>query len=948
MLKQSLDENGTALHEEMRQTAELKTANEQLANQILQQKEAYAKLDKHAKNCEKATNKAQKEAKHTQGYADHLIGSQKGNLKSAERRLDEATRELKQWRDKYGWSVEKPAEEKYALQERLSEWQSKAEKARNQIVSLEEQIQGTPQQIGLHQALEEWEEHQGCSAEFADLQDKLHDGTLLKQQLESDLASSKQRYQKTKSDMKALQTKADQLEQAYKALQNQDKTNEYILHIQKLESDLEQYQKTEGDVKALQEKVNQLESASEVVRGQEKTDTDMLDADMLDKERLESDLKALQDRLQKTESEMKALHEKADLLEQANKAFQDQAKSDNDTLQKLESDQKASEEQCQETDSSMKALREQADQLKSELNVTKEQLQTTESDMEALQGKTDQLESDLNSKEEQLDELASNMESLQGILDQLESDLKRANEERRTTKSNMDELGEQADQLKSELNVTKEQLQTKESDMETLQGKADQLESDLNFKEEQLDELVSNMESLQGILDQLESDLKRANEERRTTKSNMDELREKTVQLEQANQAFQQKEDENLLSMTFEREEQNLEPVNKEIWAAVQQDIEGRRKLLAQNKASKKPHQDLKTQQLRIETPKEAEPSQITPPSSPIYTTDDGSQDLEKTPRPKKSLRQDLGYSSRDQSDEEQSDFSTPQQQGVMTSKQAEIGEEEREAGAETWETDDSQDGEEHTKGSTHREMKKPLPMKRQATNLETVEIRAKERAKEQSEALETLFECTPAKANAIDRRLKALGPGCRLHEAPALVAYELSGIPEDTYKGLASGQLIATMPPNEVKDVGTNPDRFADDMATDTTGLLTKEVASPLSVAKDMATDTTDLPVEEATAPYTKSSRRALFLCFLMLLTISSGLFCMYMGLRSDPKPNTQHGIMYKNIYSHRHTPFPTPSRCAPTPITFVYPPTPALQLGLERMMTGSSLGGGLKGMKW
>lgn len=289
-----------------------------------------------------------------------------------------------------------------------------------------------------------------------------------------------------------------------------------------------------------------------------------------------------------------------------------------------------------------------------------------------------------------------------------------------------------------------------------------------------------------------------------------------------------------------------------------------------------------------------------------------------------------------------------PQQQSATTSKQAETGEEEKEAGAETWEADDSEDGEEHTKGSTHREMKKPLPMKRQVKNLETLEIQAKERAKEQPEALETLFECTPAKANAIDRRLKALGPGCRLHEAPALVAYELSGIPENTYKGLASGQLIATVPPNEVKDVGTNPDRFADDIATDTTGLPTKEVASPLSVAKDMATDTTDLPVEEATAPYTGSSRRTLFLCFLMLLTISSGLFCMYMGLRSDPKPNTQHGLMYKNIYSHRHTPFPTPSLCAPTPITFVYPPTPALQLGLERMMTGSSLGGGLKGMKW
>lgn len=105
-------------------------------------KEAYAKLEKHAKNCEKATNKAQRDAKHAKGYADHIVGSQKGNLKSAERRCEEAARELKEWRDRYGWAVEKPAEEKAALDRRLSEWQSKAEKAWNEIAALKGGSQG--------------------------------------------------------------------------------------------------------------------------------------------------------------------------------------------------------------------------------------------------------------------------------------------------------------------------------------------------------------------------------------------------------------------------------------------------------------------------------------------------------------------------------------------------------------------------------------------------------------------------------------------------------------------------------------------------------------------------------------------------------------------------------------------------------------------------------------
>lgn len=315
---------------------------------------------------------------------------------------------------------------------------------------------------------------------------------------------------------------------------------------------------------------------------------------------------------------------------------------------------------------------------------------------------------------------------------------------------------------------------------------------------------------------------------------------------------------------------------------------------------------------------------------------------MESTPRPKRSLRQELGYSSRDQSDEEQSDVCMMEEQCAMMWKQAEIGEEET-AGAGNWEMDDPKDADEHTKGSMRRGMKKLFAKERQAKNLEILE----KRAKEQSEALETLFECTPAKANAIDRRLKALGPGCRLYEAPALIAYELSGIPEDTYKGFASGQLIATMPPNEVKDVGTDPDIFADDMATDTTDLPAEKVTDPLFSARDMATDTTDLPVEELTTHRARSSLWALFLYFLMPLMIIFILRLLYTGLKSDSKPKTQIGLLYKNIYSHRHIPFPPPSLYDSRPFTLVYPPTPAPQLGMARMMKGSSLGGALRGIE-
>lgn len=280
-------------------------------------------------------------------------------------------------------------------------------------------------------------------------------------------------------------------------------------------------------------------------------------------------------------------------------------------------------------------------------------------------------------------------------------------------------------------------------------------------------------------------------------------------------------------------------------------------------------------------------------------------------------------------------------------SKQADTGEDKKEAAAGLAESSDSEDAEKHAKGSTYRG-KLRHGFQRRPKNLETIEVQAKERAKEQSEVLETLFECTPAKANAIDRRLKALGPGCRLYEAPALVAYELSGIPEDTYKGLASGQLIATLPPNEVKDAGTDPEVFAGDVATNTADLPVEEVSYQPFIATDMATDTADLPVQTVPAITWSSRLWALLPYLLFSLAIILISYSLFNGLKAGSKFNTQNGPVLNTVYPGRHTPFPTPSLDSWTPITIVHPPTPAPQLGLLRMMGGGLSGGELEGKEW
>ena len=140
---QAKDSAELQLRESTAAKAALSASNEQLTAEIRRLKEDFHKLEKHNKNCAKAATKAQNEAKHAKGFAEHTINSQKGQLKNAERRFAEANRELKEWKERYGCAVEKPAEEKAALQVRLLEGQSKAEKARNtEIAVLKGGLQG--------------------------------------------------------------------------------------------------------------------------------------------------------------------------------------------------------------------------------------------------------------------------------------------------------------------------------------------------------------------------------------------------------------------------------------------------------------------------------------------------------------------------------------------------------------------------------------------------------------------------------------------------------------------------------------------------------------------------------------------------------------------------------------------------------------------------------------
>ena len=536
-VRNQLQEQGRALEEETRQKTAAQSENDQLKAEVQTSLTFITKLNKHTKNCEKATAKAQKEAKNAKGNAEHLIKSQKGQLKSAERRAEEATKALQEWRDKYGWSVDKPAEEKSALQLRVSEWQSKAEKARNEVSLMEQQIQGTPERIGLHQALEQWDEHQGCSAAFANLEDKVHDGLLLKQNLESELASSKERYQKAKSDAKALKTKADQLEQANKTLQAQQVAPE------------------------------QLEQASQAFQ----------------------QLKVRADQLEKDNKALKEVQVTPEQLEQANKTFQElQCKADQ---------------------------LEQANKALQETQVTPEQLEQADKVFQDLQSKVDLLEQankalqdqDGKSSREHFEETESNMKALQGKAERLESDLKEAKEEHQKTTSLIEVHQGKSQQLESDLKNAREQNQTTESQMEVLRGDTARLESDLKNAQKQNQTTESQMEVLRGDAARLESDLKNAQEQHQTTKSRMEALRVKADQLEQANGKFKEMEDNNRLTRGFEKKGQD-EKENVEMTKAVPQHIMN---LTDQDETSEKPEQHIKTQQPQIESPKEAEGSQV-------------------------------------------------------------------------------------------------------------------------------------------------------------------------------------------------------------------------------------------------------------------------------------------------------------------------------------------------
>ena len=449
----SLTAYSAALEEETRQKTELQASKEELTNGLRVVQQEFSKLKTKVNSCEKATQKAQKEAKDAKGLADHRINSQKGQLKNAERNWDRVSRELRVWKEKYG-TVDRPAEEKLTLQQSVTDLQSKAEEARNQITELETQIRGTPEQMGLHQALEQWQEHQGCSKEFMELEDKIHDLEKRENEMKSDLTAKNQKYQKAKADILSLQT------QLGHATQGQDNTD-YVQRIRQLESDLqasaEQNQQLQLNLRAV---VDQLMQSQGTLQPQEKLDVNMSDDDTIDKAKLELYVKAFQEQHQQTESDNIALKAKADQLEQANKAFHDDEKTRNDMLEKLKSD----------------------------LRTEQASHQATKSDKEVLQGEADELERDLGITKEQYQMSKSNMEALQEEVKTLQSDLETALGEHQTMESNVGIA-------KKDLETAKHEHQKVKSELEDLQGKAHGLEESNQLFQKKQKDLSEEMEN---------------------------------------------------------------------------------------------------------------------------------------------------------------------------------------------------------------------------------------------------------------------------------------------------------------------------------------------------------------------------------------------------------------------------------------------------------------------
>ena len=542
ILRKQLDESSQALEEESGRIAQFKMANEYLQNEFQKSKTECARLENHAKECEKAVEKAQKSSKHDRSFAESTVKMQKVQLKNAEKSILEAKQALKEWTDKYGWSVDLPAQEKLALQASLAEWQSKAEKAHIQVASLEEQIQGTPDRVGLHQALEQWDEHQACSAGFADLEDKLYDGNMIKEKLESDLNNIKQKYQKAKNDIAELKSRVNQLEEARMTSQGLPITSEQV-------------EQAEKAFQELQSKANQLESDKKVLQDQDKTDEYIQRI-----QKLESDLNAATGDRQATDVKMKALQEQNDQLRQTNSAFLGQDGSHTEMLQKLDSGLKMEEEQHRTTKLNMETLQGKADQLELELRTAIEQNETINSSMAALQGKSDQLESDLRKANEHDQTTKSCMEALQGKADQLESDLKAQREHNQKIESDLEMLQDEADLLRSELLKQDGDDEYPGPGIEALEAEA---EDDRLWTEKQ-EKLKSEMRALKAENDQ--SDY-------RLCKSDMEFL--------EAHKSKQGEEDPEILEDI--RRDLEAAKISPEVVEAVRRDIEAEKSKQVEN-----------------------------------------------------------------------------------------------------------------------------------------------------------------------------------------------------------------------------------------------------------------------------------------------------------------------------------------------------------------------------
>lgn len=243
-----MEEIRKALEDAQGQIATLTSEKKQLLENIKNQKQEISTKEKHIMQAEEEVKKhkllveeADKNVKVAKGNAEHLIKSKKGQLVAAERNLGKAQRELKDVKAQHELCAKKIEDFKVAETRKDGE-----------IAKLKKEIEGTEEQVGLHQALEDWKEHQGCAQDIMKLED--------------DLSDFKEKHKKLKENLQACEAKLRDSEAEKKTLTRatkaqKDKIGRMQKDIDALQNHLKTFEVMQANFNILQYKINALEAA---------------------------------------------------------------------------------------------------------------------------------------------------------------------------------------------------------------------------------------------------------------------------------------------------------------------------------------------------------------------------------------------------------------------------------------------------------------------------------------------------------------------------------------------------------------------------------------------------------------------------------------------------------------------------------------------------------------